>query len=229
MLTHEHGNFLKACVSIGLLSASVVATSAQERDSPAHICPPQTPCISVLVINAARVPKDILSFALDKAEVIFRTAGVRVIWVGRPEGSLQQTAFPDSRSDSVNMLVLRIISRPIGVSATPDALGFAVVAGEGSKYASVFRDRVLAATRRGRYSERMLMGHTIAHELGHLLLATSAHSRYGLMAGRWRANELNRGEVGLLQFSPAEAARLRTESLRRTIYKPVSAANPVCQ
>jgi hypothetical protein len=55
----------------------------------------------------------------------------------------------------------------------------------------------------------MLMGHAIAHELGHLLLGTSAHARYGLMAGRWRSNELDRAEVGSLQFSPAEAACLQ--------------------
>jgi hypothetical protein len=110
--------------------------------------------------------------------------------------------------------------------ATPDSLGFAVVAGEGSKYASVFRDRILAATHGGRYSAGMLMGHAIAHELGHLLLGSSAHTRYGLMAGRWRTNELDRAEVGLLQFSAAEAARLRSESLRRTTDKLVPAVNP---
>jgi hypothetical protein len=73
------------------------------------------------------------------------------------------------------------------------------------------------------------MGHAIAHELGYLRLGTSAHTQYGLMAGQWRTNDLNRAEVGLLQFSPGEAARLRAESFRRTMDNRVSAPNPVCQ
>jgi hypothetical protein len=220
MFAHDDSNFLKTCVSISLLSTCVAAPGAKVADGTSgHIGEEQSPCIRVLIINTARVPEDTVSVALDRAALIFRDAGVCLIWVGRAGSSLQQTAFPDSRSDSASTLVLRIVSRPISGLASPNALGFAVVAGEDSKYGSVFRDRVLAATRRGRYSEGMLMGHAIAHELGHLLLATSAHTRYGLMAGRWRTNELDRAEVGLLQFSPGEAARLRSESLRRATYK----------
>ena len=220
MIARDDRNFLKACVSISLLSACVPAVSSLAMaGETGPICQTQTACINVLVINTARVPEDTVSVALDRAELIFRSAGVRLIWVSRAKGSPQQTASPDSRSDSAGMLVLRIISQPLSGFATPDSLGLAVVAGEGSKYASVFRDRILAATRGGRYSAGMLMGHAIAHELGHLLLGTSAHTRYGLMAGLWRTNELDRAEVGLLQFSPAEAARLRSESLRRTTDK----------
>lgn len=168
-----------------------------------------------------------MSVALDKAERIFHDAGIRLIFLCPPRSARHQAELVDSGADSANTLVLRIISNPMRGFASPDALGYAVVAGEGSKYASLFRKRVLAATRSGRYSEGTVMGYAIAHELGHLLLGTSAHARYGLMAGHWRANELDRTEVGLLQFSPAEAARLRMESLRRTIHKSVSASNPM--
>jgi hypothetical protein len=220
MIAHNDGSLLKAYVSIWLLAACAPAGTAQLTNSaPKYIRQTQTPCISVLVINPARVPEDTLFVALDKARRIFLGTGVSLIWCGPQVSSRQQVGFTDSSPDSANTLVLRITSRPVTGLASPDALGFAVVAGEGSKYASVFRDRVLGATRRGRYSEAMLMGHAIAHELGHLLLGTSAHTRYGLMAARWRTNELNRAEVGLLQFSPDEAARLRTESLRRTMDK----------
>ena len=69
----------------------------------------------------------------------------------------------------------------------------------------MFRDRVLALTARGgQCSEAVLLGHAIAHELGHLLLGTSAHARYRLMAGRWRNTDLDRASVGLLLFSPAK-------------------------
>jgi hypothetical protein len=230
MIVHRDLSLLKVYGSIWLLSACAPTGTAQLTNSAAnHIGQTQTPCISVLVINPARVPQDTLSVALDKARRIFLGTGVRLLWLGLSVNSRQQVGFTESGPDSANSLVLRIVSRPVSGLAGPDALGFAVVTGEGSKYASVFRERVLGATRRGRYSEAMLMGHAIAHELGHLLLGPSAHSRYGLMASQWRTNELDRAEVGLLQFSPGEAAGLRAESFRRMMDNPVSAANPVCQ
>jgi hypothetical protein len=163
------------------------------------------------------VPEETLSVALDTTHRIFLNAGVRLISLGEPRSSRQQADYRDARSAPANALVLRIISKPMSGLASPDALGYAVVASEDSKYASVFRDHVLAATRTGRYSEGTLMGYAIAHELGHLLLGTSGHTRYGLMAGHWRNSELDRTEAGLLQFSPAESARLRKESLRRSL------------
>lgn len=231
MIAHRDRSLLKAYISIWLFSACASAAIAQLTNSTAkHIRrQTQTPCISVLVINPARVPDDTLFAALDKTRRIFLGTGVRLIWLTPPVSSRQQAGFTDSRPDSADTLVLRIISRPLNRTASPDALGFAVVGGDDPKYASVFRDRVFGATHRGRYSEAMLMGHAIAHELGHLLLGTSAHTQYGLMAGRWRTNELNRAEVGLLQFSPDEAVRLRSESRRRTMGNSVSTANPVCQ
>ena len=85
-----------------------------------------------------------------------------------------------------------------------------------STYATVFRERVLAALDpAGPCTEAALLGHAIAHELGHLLLGTSSHTPAGLMAGRWHATDLDHAASGWLQFSPAEAARMRAETIRR--------------
>jgi len=108
------------------------------------------------------------------------------------------------------------VGYPASESVSPNALGFAVAHRGDSKYASVFRGRVLAMVGRGGpCSEAELLGHAMARELGHLLLGTSAHSRYGLMAARWRATDLDRAAVGGLLFSPAEAAIMRAEAVRR--------------
>ena len=97
-------------------------------------------------------------------------------------------------------------------------------------YATVFRDRVLALAQSGRYPEAVLLGHAIAHELGHLLLNSSTHARYGLMAARWRDTELDRAAVGLLQFSQAEASCIRAEVLRRSNQGSAAlAANHIAQ
>jgi hypothetical protein len=167
----------------------------------------EPPDVRVWVINAARVDETTLSGALKRVALIFRDAGIRLTWLECSTGC---------RVDDPSVLVLRIVGHPASESVSPNALGFAVAQQGDSKYASVFRDRVLAMVGPGGpCSEAELLGHAMAHELGHLLLGTSAHSRYGLMAGRWRATDLDRASVGLLLFSPAEAAIMRAEAVRR--------------
>jgi len=176
---------------------------------------PQRPAICVRVINTAQVDENTLSIALDRAGLIFRDAGVRVAWLRCSASSIQTVNPAECSMTNICTLILRITSQPAAGSVSRNAFGFAVTSQGGSVYATVFRDRVLALAQSGRYSEAVLLGHAIAHELGHLLLNSSTHARYGLMAARWRDTELDRAAVGLLTFSPAEASCIRAEVLRR--------------
>jgi hypothetical protein len=46
-----------------------------------------------------------------------------------------------------------------------------------------------------------VLGHVMAHELGHLLLGSNAHSRQGIMCPRWHRDELHLASKGALLFS----------------------------
>lgn len=174
------------------------------------------PEVRVLVINAAPVDEKTLSGALNRVALVFRDARIRLTWLKCPGPTIQPADSAGSPADESSVLVLRVMGHPASQSVSPNALGFAVTHQGDSTYASVFRDRVLAMVGRGGpCSEAELLGHAMAHELGHLLLGSSAHSRYGLMAGRWSATDLNRASVGDLLFSPAEAALMRAEAVRR--------------
>ena len=177
---------------------------------------PQMPAICVLVIDMAGVGENTLSIALDRAGLIFQDAGVRAGWLRCPARSRHTLNRAECSKIDVNTLILRITCQPASGSVSRTALGYAVTAQGRSVYATVFRDRVLALAQSGRHAEAVILGHAIAHELGHLLLNTSTHARYGLMAARWREVELDRAAVGLLQFAPAEAVGIRAEVLRRS-------------
>jgi len=60
----------------------------------------------------------------------------------------------------------------------------------------------------------ILLGHAMAHELGHLLLQSMEHSRTGIMRSRWGKEELLRAESGRLLFT-AEQATAMTERLMK--------------
>jgi hypothetical protein len=59
------------------------------------------------------------------------------------------------------------------------------------------------------------LGHGVAHEIGHLLLNSSAHSPFGLMRGKWDSKDLQRAARGDLLFMAEQAWTMRTEVLRR--------------
>ena len=60
-----------------------------------------------------------------------------------------------------------------------------------------------------------LLGRTIAHEIGHLLLGHTGHSRRGLMRALWSQDEIRGIKPAGWQFSGAEAAQMRQELAAR--------------
>jgi len=54
-----------------------------------------------------------------------------------------------------------------------------------------------------------ILGHVMAHEIGHLLLGTHAHSPAGIMLPQWHGNELRRLMMGTLLFTPQQARAVR--------------------
>jgi hypothetical protein len=80
----------------------------------------------------------------------------------------------------------------------------------------VFADRVTRTSNRAGANARGVLGRVIAHEIGHLLIGTSHHSRKGLMRAVWTDLELRRS-IGLeWRFSASEARSMRAGIARRS-------------
>ena len=60
-----------------------------------------------------------------------------------------------------------------------------------------------------------MLGHLIAHEIGHLLLPGTDHSASGIMCPQMREGDWNLARVGALTFTPRQAAMLRAEVAAR--------------
>jgi hypothetical protein len=90
-------------------------------------------------------------------------------------------------------------------------LGFAFVDGDtgGGCLATVFADRVLAMAQGAKVGVAELLGRTLAHEIGHLLLGTNHHAQHGLMRARWSATDLRRAGAAQWQFDREEGEAMR--------------------
>jgi hypothetical protein len=143
------------------------------------------------------------------------------VWVpGLPwEGPTRAAAC--GRRLEAGELVLRIVSAqrsgtPRGAaslraSASMLPLGDAFVdlGTQSGVLATVYVDRVAALGDAAGMNVARLLGYAIAHEIGHLLLGTSAHGTRGLMRPLWSSDELRRGRSGDWMFTETEVNAIR--------------------
>ena len=167
--------------------------------------------ITVKVLNSAKVPSVILQKGQAVAGEIFREAGIELRW----------TQCPCEPSPDVMSFYLRIIPKLFGSTMSEfrsDHLGFAAVNEEGGELATIFYDRIESQTRGGDPSS--LLGLATAHELGHLLLGSNAHTDEGIMRPRWTREDRSPAHRGSFRFSPEQS-----QTMRHRLVKSLALAN----
>ena len=89
-------------------------------------------------------------------------------------------------------------------------LGVAAGSQEGlPTHAWLFYSRILNQQRALHLDVSLLLGHVMAHEMGHLLLPYGSHSAAGLMKGGWDTSQARLATMGSLMFDPGQAAVIR--------------------
>jgi hypothetical protein len=111
-------------------------------------------------------------------------------------------------------LALRIVRATSAQRSGAETLGDAMV-GTGTAsgvLATVYLDRVerLAAVAQVRAAD--LLGHAIAHEIGHLLLGSTTHSATGLMRAVWSRDEIRRARQEDWTFANRDIVAIREGS-----------------
>ena len=150
------------------------------------------------------------------ASAILERARIEIEWLecGLPV-ERQQSSVACGRPAQSNELIVRMVSAGT-VDRRPDVgtLGFAFVdrdAGGGS-LATIFADRVWGMAQGAGVSPSELLGKTMAHEIGHLLLGTNQHAPHGLMRACWSSADLRRNRAAEWWFDGSEG-----EAMRRSI------------
>ena len=175
--------------------------------------PAPGPAITVRVYPYARLSSADLTAAENVASRIFKWTGVELTWVDCPARSQQARQNPACQnSNTPTELSLRLIAdfpelpEPImgySVPIPPPQHGYLVgIALERA------RERLREAPE---LTLGELLGHVIAHEIGHLLLGTENHSSSGLMQAYWDPRQLQLALGGLLNFSARQAEAIRAD------------------
>ncbi len=180
------------------LLISVSGTSAAE---------PQALKITTLLYNYAAVPDRVLEQAEKSAAAVFRRAGIDTVWASGP---LSRSEVQDERSVGPR-LYLRILPPSMSerMPAKPTCMGF--TQSWSPPVANVFYDRAQKVVRGRALDLGVILGHLIAHEIGHLLIGEEAHSPSGIMSIPWTPRHARSASRGQLLFTPKEAASMRAK------------------
>lgn len=150
--------------------------------------------------------------AIATATKILKAAGLNVEWRACEAAFVRAPEDLCTTPLGRNELALRFVMLP----SSPDtngnvALGYSLVDTHtrGGSLATVYVDRVAGLARTCRIDARSLLGRTIAHEIGHLLLGTMNHAPSGLMRAVWSAEAIRRSRAGDWLFTPREGRAMR--------------------
>jgi hypothetical protein len=200
------------CRLAGTVLAAILLTSPGARaDTPQGAFGP----LAVRVYDFGGVDRVRLAEALLDARAIFAEAGLASEWHDCTRGAKSSSHIclePRNASD----LIVRIVRRQHGGDGLPAALGVSVVESSprGGVLATVFLDLIESVANRSGADAPLLIGRAIAHEVGHLVLGTRAHSATGLMREIWTDRELGRNDRHDWLFGPDERTLLRDGRVR---------------
>lgn len=152
--------------------------------------------------------------AMKTATAIFAAVGIEVGWTYRCfRGCGGQVGVArESSGDAATDLTIFI--NPEAMTFTTFPRSVMGSAARGSSVAYTFLDRVSEFAFKRNLLVATVLGHVIAHEVGHLLLR-QGHTARGLMREEWFKQDLELARTGRLGFTPEQGARIRAQLVQK--------------
>ena len=181
--------------------------------------------ITLRMYNYA-VSRRLLNDAEAEATFILNQTGIEAAWVDCPFRPAEWKNYPDCHNaSSTTDFVIRIVAttgQAGRFSKHGEALGEAQECprDRAGCIANIFYREVPALVRYRDVSQSQVLGHALAHEIGHLLLGPNSHSATGVMRGEWTYRELKTIAQGHLFFTEEQSEQIREEvSARNMIWR----------
>jgi len=178
----------------------------------------------VRIYNSFGVPRQELATTQGVAETIFREAGIRIVWreCRTPSGPSAESRDECGEVLQPAEVIARIVTTPRVQGRRSSAFGYSLVDTETGvgMLSTVLADRITEVAARLRIHRASLMGRALAHEIGHLLLGTNAHTPDGLMRRDWPERLLRTGTERDWRFSAREGSQMATSLVARATPNP---------
>ncbi len=183
-----------------------------------EVSPEETLCVHLY--NLAQIAPRTIARATARATRIFAGTGIRTSWE-QPAADSPEAHWLDLNTSDVKLsqsggracLVVRLV-QDVPSNGYNGALGFALpLARSGVNVEIIYRRIEFQAEYAGLPAD-LLLAYTMAHEIGHVLLRSSAHAPAGIMQAKWNADNWRLASFDMVSFLPEQAKRMRKELYR---------------
>ncbi len=166
--------------------------------------------ITIRLYNYSDLPQAAQARAEKVASDILRKAGITAQWLDCPIAKAQQLPACNQPLRPTEM-VLRILPGSKTARAALDraSCGYALRPTNGGPgiLITLFYDCVEKIAKTHQMLRGLVLGHTAAHEIGHMLLPPG-HTSRGIMRARLRKTDWERAAKGTLIFTPQQSEQL---------------------
>ena len=166
--------------------------------------------ITIMIYDYDGVPAETLLKAEQEAGRVFGHSGVDITWrlCRVPRSSVPIECPKPGPMTLAVRLVPRFQPAP-GMAA--GAMGYST-----GYFATISVQFAQKLESKGMARLPELLGHVMAHEIGHQLLPREEHSVSGIMRAQWGSNEWKLMRQGHLNFAPQQSRFMRAELRRRS-------------
>lgn len=175
----------------------------------------EPPRLVLRVHDYVAVHAAVSAAASETIHRIYAAAGVHTVWVYRclrPECHRAEHARSADTPADITVNIYTLEMTPVG---TPKQ--WMGLAPKGTYFAWVFFEHVRDFASQHDLLQATVLGHVIAHEIGHLLLR-DGHAATGIMRGKWWDRDLLEARRGRFGFTTAQATRIREHVARLNAY-----------
>lgn len=208
------GSSCKEFVSFAIVVFFVVTCAAPTR---AAVIDPELRVVIRTYDTSAALGD--LSPALAAAAAILEDAGVSTTWVNCDVAFVRRDEHPCLAPLAANELAVRFVRLPPHLAEQDVVtLGDSLIDTRlrAGSLATIYVNRVATLAGRCGVDVQTLLARAVAHEIGHLLLGTSAHASSGLMRAAWSQAALRRAAAEHWRFTVTDARAIREAVRART-------------
>jgi hypothetical protein len=192
--------------------------------------------ITIHVRNYAGVAPRTLAEAEAVATGIFASAGIESRWtdsvLAADSNQENSAAHPDFTLADIQISIFPHVMYD-SARLPKNVMGLAPGNGPDRQIVYIFESNIearfwklLSAKLSGRMERRVskgqILGHVMAHEIGHVLLNQQVHSAHGIMRGEWDIADFRTMTSGTLLFTPQQADNLMADVRRRNAQQEMS-------
>jgi hypothetical protein len=175
----------------------------------------------VLVYNYAQLSVGTLRAAEQEASVIYQPAAIAFQWILCSGSSSTVHLHRSCEQVGSDRLEVRLLPHAGTKPFRPrlGELGRALLPEDGAfgTVADIYIDRCKDLVKGRLWAYEIVLGHVLAHELGHLLLGHEGHQTVGIMRSPWDKQDVNKALQRRLVFTSRQASKMREEVLARLL------------